>query len=173
MNHWEPLFAKALGLLDAARIASGQDFPWTFGGGTALMTMYQHRFSKDIDIFVADPQILGHLTPRRFPEGEIDFIGTGWLTQQPFTVANILGREVKVETPAEIIGKKVYHRADTFKARRRRLARAGFPPTRKWRYSPGTNSFPFGIWIDEPLKSSPTGWKRPPRHWERNASVTA
>ncbi len=138
LNHWHPLFEKALGLLDHARGSSGHDFPWTFGGGTALMTMYQHRYSKDIDIFLTDPQILGYLTPRlspaaealtadyeeggewvklRFPEGEIDFIGTGWLTSDPFTVSTILGREVKVESPAEIIGKKVHHRATTFKAR--------------------------------------------------------
>ena len=102
------------------------------------MTMYGHRFSKDIDIFLRDPQILGYLSPRlsvaaesltdqyeeggewvklRLPEGEIDFIGTGWLTVDPFTVGSFLGRSVNVETPAEILGKKVHHRADTFKAR--------------------------------------------------------
>ncbi|MEO5677932.1 MAG: nucleotidyl transferase AbiEii/AbiGii toxin family protein [Usitatibacter sp.] len=138
LTHWEPLFGKALDVIDAARAAIGHDFQWTFGGGTALMMMYNHRFSRDIDIFVGDPQILGHLTPRlspaaesltdqydesgewvklRLPEGEIDFIGTGWLTPSPSTAVTILGRAVQVETPAEIVAKKVHHRADTFKAR--------------------------------------------------------
>jgi hypothetical protein len=30
--------------------------PWTFGGGTVLMLGFDHRFSKDIDLFVPDPQ---------------------------------------------------------------------------------------------------------------------
>jgi len=37
---------------------------WSFGGGTVLMRQYRHRFSKDIDIFVPDPQILPYLSPR-------------------------------------------------------------------------------------------------------------
>ena len=37
---------------------------WTFGGGTVLMLRYGHRLSKDIDIFVPDPQSLGYVTPR-------------------------------------------------------------------------------------------------------------
>jgi hypothetical protein len=37
---------------------------WTLGGGTVLMFRYRHRVSKDIDIFVPDPQYLGYVTPR-------------------------------------------------------------------------------------------------------------
>jgi predicted nucleotidyltransferase component of viral defense system len=32
---------------------------WTFGGGTILMLRYDHRFSKDIDLFVPDPNTSG------------------------------------------------------------------------------------------------------------------
>ena len=137
LRDWEPLFAGALSILDAAAAVIGP-FDWSFGGGTALMLSYRHRYSKDIDIFVRDPQFLGHLTPRlspaaeavtdeyeeagefvklRLPGGEIDFIGTGWLTIDPFAPREVLGRTVNVETPAEIIGKKIHHRAATFKAR--------------------------------------------------------
>ncbi len=37
---------------------------WSFGGGTALMTYYKHRVSKDIDIFLRDVQLLTRITPR-------------------------------------------------------------------------------------------------------------
>lgn len=137
LKDWEPLFVQAFKVLDEAARVLGP-FPWSFGGGTALMRTYRHRYSKDIDIFVADPQVIGHLTPRlsavaegvtdqyeeggqwvklKLPGGEIDFIGTGWLTTTPFREEQVLGQRVNVETDAEIIGKKVHHRADTFKAR--------------------------------------------------------
>ena len=37
---------------------------WTFGGGTVLMLRHNHRLSKDIDLFVPDPQYLGFVNPR-------------------------------------------------------------------------------------------------------------
>lgn len=137
LRDWEGLFAQAMVIVDAATATIGT-FTWSFGGGTALMRKYGHRLSKDIDIFVRDPQLLGHLNPRLSPAaeevtsvyeegtefvklhlagGEIDFIGTGWLTENPFQPELVLGRTVNVETPAEIIAKKIRYRADTFKAR--------------------------------------------------------
>ena len=74
---------------------------WTFGGGTVLMLRYGHRLSKDIDIFVPDPQYLGFVNPQisdvasditteyeehaqfvklLLPEGEIDFVVSPNLT---------------------------------------------------------------------------------------------
>ena len=68
------------------------------------MRRHHHRISKDVDIFVADPQWLGYLTPRLnaraeslvsnyleqagflklyFDEGEIDFVACTPLTQAP------------------------------------------------------------------------------------------
>jgi hypothetical protein len=81
--------------------------PIRFGrwGGTVLMFRYHHRKSKDIDIFVPDPQYLGYVTPRLSDlameiasdyveaagyvklirtEGEIDFVASPNLTRQPF-----------------------------------------------------------------------------------------
>ena len=61
---WETLFQRALALIDSVARTGTSFEPWTFGGGTVLMRKYRHRFSKDIDIFVPDPQYLGYVTPR-------------------------------------------------------------------------------------------------------------
>jgi len=137
LNHWQTLFAKALGVLQAAG-REGAPLRWSFGGGTALMLRYAHRISTDIDIFVPDPQWLPSLSPRlneaaealgadfvedaqflkfRLPEGEIDFVACGWLTSAPCERQVVLGSEVSVETPAEIVGKKLWFRAGRFRAR--------------------------------------------------------
>lgn len=49
--------------------------------------------------------------------GEIDFIVAGPLSSNPFTEQQIEGRLTKLETVAEIITKKVYHRGGEAKAR--------------------------------------------------------
>lgn len=57
---WEKLFPRALALIDEISRYGGIADPfWTLGGGTVLMFRYRHRPSKDIDIFVSDPQYLG------------------------------------------------------------------------------------------------------------------
>ena len=57
---WESLLPRALMLTDDISKYGGIADPfWTFGGGTVLMFRYRHRLSKDIDIFVPDPQYLG------------------------------------------------------------------------------------------------------------------
>lgn len=135
---WEKLFSQALRIMD--EIAKyGRDDPfWTFGGGTVLMLRYGHRFSKDIDIFVPDPQSLGFVTPRLsevaesitgdyveaagyvklyLPEGEIDFVAASNLTTPAFEFQTILGHQVRVETSVEIIAKKMWHRGDRITGR--------------------------------------------------------
>jgi len=135
---WETLFNQALIII--GEIAKhGRDDPfWTFGGGTVLMLRYGHRFSKDIDIFVPDPQSLGFVTPRLsdvaesittdyvetagyvklyLAEGEIDFVAAPNLTSPGFKVESILGREIRVETSVEIIAKKMWHRGDRITGR--------------------------------------------------------
>ena len=135
---WETLFYQALKVIN--EIAKhGRDAPfWTFGGGTVLMLRYGHRFSKDIDIFVPDPQSLGFVTPRLsnvaesittdyveaasyvklyLPEGEIDFVAAPNLTTPGFENETILGHEVRVETSVEIIAKKMWHRGDRITGR--------------------------------------------------------
>lgn len=138
LTTWETLFARALLVLDSAAAAGAPADDWSFGGGTALMRRHRHRISTDIDIFVADPQLLGYLSPRLnpaaealtanyveqanfvklyFPEGEIDFVVCGALTRDPVVRETILGRAVHVETSAEIIAKKIWYRAAAITAR--------------------------------------------------------
>ena len=58
---WQTLFQRALLLIDSARDSGATLDYWSFGGGTVLMRRHRHRFSKDIDIFVSDPQCLPYL----------------------------------------------------------------------------------------------------------------
>lgn len=135
---WETLFSNALTVIgEIARHGRADPF-WTFGGGTVLMLRYGHRFSKDIDIFVPDPQSLGFVTPRLsevaesittdyveaagyvklyLPEGEIDFVAAPNLTTPGFGIETIMGQQVRVETSVEIIAKKMWHRGDRITGR--------------------------------------------------------
>jgi hypothetical protein len=135
---WETLFQRALALIDAARSSGAPLDDWSFGGGTVLMRRHHHRLSKDVDIFVPDPQFLGFVSPRLsataealtanyveqrnsvklyFPEGEIDFVASAPLTTNPTLTETLFGRQVRVETSTEIIAKKIWHRGAEFTAR--------------------------------------------------------
>ncbi len=136
---WQVLLSHAFQLVDEIAAKGGIHHPtWTFGGGTVLMLRHRHRMSKDIDIFVPDPQYLGFVSPRLSdvaesishdyvegpgyikllrPEGEIDFVASPNLTQQPTEPWHLLGRTVQVETSAEIVAKKLWHRGDRATAR--------------------------------------------------------
>lgn len=133
IHTWEGLFKEALKLIDEIETHGTKRLHWTLGGGTVLMLRYQHRLSKDIDIFVPDPQALNYVNPRinstaedialhydeasmyvklYLKEGEIDFVASPNLTEQSYVKEEICGRTVKVETSAEIIAKKFFHRGD-------------------------------------------------------------
>jgi hypothetical protein len=102
------------------------------------MLRIAHRQSKDIDLFVPDPQYLGYVNPRLsdvaegisteyeeaaeyiklyLPDGEIDVVVGESLTSAPFEEIDYHGRIIRVETSAEIIAKKMWHRGDRAKAR--------------------------------------------------------
>lgn len=135
---WQVLLGHALRLIDEVRKRGTARPFWTLGGGTALMLRYHHRLSKDIDIFVPDPQYLGFVTPRlsevaeeiasdyvegaRFvklirPEGEIDFVVSANLTDKPFDNRRLQGRTVRLESGVEIVAKKLWYRGDCAMAR--------------------------------------------------------
>ena len=135
---WKTLLAHALRLVDEIGAHGTSDPFWTLGGGTVLMLRYEHRRSKDIDIFVPDPQYLGFVSPRLStvaeevsadyvegagyvklirPEGEIDFVASSNLTASPFETWTLLRRRIRVETAAEIIAKKLWHRGHQVTAR--------------------------------------------------------
>lgn len=132
---WKDLLMLARAFLKSANIPYTT---WTFGGGTALMSYYNHRYSKDIDIFLHDAQLLTYLTPRLndYVEGkiddyeemsnslklkignkEIDFIIAPFLTKTPFDTISIDGKRIRIETKEEIIIKKIFYRCNTFKVR--------------------------------------------------------
>jgi len=132
---WIYLLKLALKILSREKVSSNQ---WSFGGGTALMTYYNHRKSKDIDIFLRDVQLLTRFTPRlndnvaehvddytemsnflklKVKRQEIDFIVAPLLTKNP-TMRKIIGSSrINIETPEEIVIKKIFYRAESFKTR--------------------------------------------------------
>ena len=137
---WQALLPRALTLIDEIRVHGGIADPfWTLGGGTVLMFRHRHRLSKDIDVFVPDPQYLGFVTPRlnnvaadmtadyteqpsawvklQFEEGEVDFVASPNLLGDAWETWKIDGYDVRVETSAEIIAKKMFHRGDRVTAR--------------------------------------------------------
>ena len=138
LKTWEILFQRALLLIDDARSRGIPVDTWSFGGGTVLMRRHHHRLSKDVDIFIDDPQFLGYVSPRlspaaealtsdyaedknfvklAFPEGEIDFVASAPLTATPAHSEMLFGRPFLVETSTEIVAKKLWHRGAEFTAR--------------------------------------------------------
>lgn len=53
----------------------------------------------------------------RFPEGEIDFVASEALTDNPTTIERLFDRDTAVETSTEIVAKKIWHRGERFTAR--------------------------------------------------------
>lgn len=132
MSQWESLFDQSVSIIDQANYSFKLLDSWTFGGGTALMIQINHRESFDIDIFIDDPQVLPYLNPTTqsynlqlnpdeyvsdgthalkivFADiGEIDFICAPSLTNDPTPRVTVRGIEVDLETPGEILAKKVH-----------------------------------------------------------------
>ena len=130
------LLRKAIACLREAGIP---DDEWSFGGGSALMLRYWHRESKDIDIFLTDPQYLTMLSPRlnNYAESiatyyeeasnfvkislgnrEIDFIVAPNLSGiKPVREKLNPDIEILVEQPEEILAKKFFYRTESLKIR--------------------------------------------------------
>ena len=140
-SRWPELFDMAMAIIDQANAQGIGMNSWSFGGGTALMLQINHRESHDIDLFIEDAQYLPYLNPETqdydlalAPSdyetdgtralkivfdgvGEIDFICCDPVTETPFTKAEIRGRTVRLETPAEILAKKVVFRGSHLQPR--------------------------------------------------------
>lgn len=140
VSEWPVLFDLATEVVARAKAAIQSEIDWSFGGGTALMLKIDHRESHDIDFFLDDPQLLAFLNPgtqgyplSRHPdsyggdgtlslrlvykEGEIDFICCAPITENPAKLKPVRGQSVALETPAEIIAKKVYYRGASLQPR--------------------------------------------------------
>jgi hypothetical protein len=137
---WKRLFRIARDIISQANAKQHVVDYWTLGGGTAMMLQIDHRESRDIDIFLNDPQLLPFLDPEKtdfkfdilpeacggdgvrnlrlhFAFGEIDFIVAGAKTSAPTTRMHIDGENILLETIPEIITKKIYYRASSIMPR--------------------------------------------------------
>ena len=129
MEHSKILLKYAINALSETTIKPNQ---WSIGGGTVLATYYNHRLSKDIDVFISDAQFLSELSPRfneecytaldynemanyislSYIEGKVDFIVAGQLTKFPPSLQNFFGELVMLDDSVEIVAKKLYFRND-------------------------------------------------------------
>ncbi|MDK4717506.1 nucleotidyl transferase AbiEii/AbiGii toxin family protein [Rhizobium sp. CNPSo 4039] len=140
-SHWAELFDQALKIISQVNSKFPVLDSWSFGGGTALMLQIGHRESFDVDIFIDDPQVLSYLNPQTqgfaldlYPDaytfdgthalkivfkdiGEVDFIVATHLTSEPTREREIRGQRVHLETPAEIVAKKIFYRGGLMQPR--------------------------------------------------------
>lgn len=132
---WKKLFFCAMEQIKQANIPINS---WSFGGGTVLMHRFNHRMSKDIDIFFGDKQLFAYISPRvndaleniiidfveqdnftkiYLPDGEIDFIFSPQISRCKPSLKLIENVNIYVDSPIEIISKKIEYRTEEFKAR--------------------------------------------------------
>ncbi|WP_051524418.1 nucleotidyl transferase AbiEii/AbiGii toxin family protein [Sulfurihydrogenibium subterraneum] len=132
---WKELLNLAVDILEEANINTDD---WAFGGGTALMFYFHHRKSRDVDIFLKNPQLLTRLSPRlnekaeeiskeyieqanfiklKLNSQEIDFIVAPNLTGLKPKKVKIDSKEIYIEQPEEIIAKKLFYRPESLKIR--------------------------------------------------------
>jgi len=134
MESSKKLLDIAIKSLEEANISLEQ---WALGGGTVLYHKYHHRISKDIDIFLQDPQLLNYLSPRvnsftencldydemssyltlTMPEGKIDFINSFQISSFKPKLQEFFGHEIFVEDPIEIVSKKMFYRGTFLRPR--------------------------------------------------------
>ena len=74
MDNSEVLLERAIRSLEEANISENL---WAVGGGTVLSSVYGHRLSKDIDIFISEPQLLA-----AFPRGLIRLRKRRWIMKK-------------------------------------------------------------------------------------------
>ncbi len=145
-SQWQHLMKLTLQALDSVTPTDEPAPEWTFGGGTSLAIDLEHRISYDIDAFLDSARVIQSLVPVRNPVtreicwnsetqradyqypgkylkliikgfGEIDFLGASPLLEDATTPFEFQERTILRELPSEIIGKKIYYRGSTFKAR--------------------------------------------------------
>jgi hypothetical protein len=162
-TEWPRLLALALEALGTLAPATH----WTWGGGTALAIRLDHRISFDIDIFLNDADAMRLLSPQRNPtvraitdnwqepghylkllcnEGEIEFIVSALRTEPGHRPWAFEGRDLPLETIAEVLAKKLRWRGS------RPLARDAFDLAAAWRLDPAS--------LAEAVAASPDGARR-------------
>ena len=138
---WERMLAKAFVIIDEVNRTGNILDGVTLGGGTALMLQIGHRDSRDIDLFLPDPQLLGfvaaavadmeawmpdasyrgdgslHVKVSFEGEGEVDFIAAPPVTDHEPLKGTFMGRELLLDSVPAIIASKVHYRSSLLKAR--------------------------------------------------------
>lgn len=127
---------KALTALDSLEAGPRS---WTFGGGTALAQILDHRISYDVDIFLDSSTVLKNLAPNINPvtkslcdtwqwpgrylklilrdAGEIEFLSAPSYIDNPTYLMKFGDRSIAAERSAEIATKTLVYRASTYTAR--------------------------------------------------------
>jgi hypothetical protein len=138
-NSWKDVLRSAFQIFRNFEEAGLGTPPFFMGGGTVLMLRWKHRLSKDIDFFGYDAQWITMLSPRLndhtqamavdyveqanglkivMPHGDIDFIVSGDVMRSiKRQNVGFEGRRFAMDTSAEILAKKMFHRAAAFKPR--------------------------------------------------------
>lgn len=140
MSDWRRLLRAALPALDEVFDAKGHSEhspDWTVGGGAAIAEVLDHRETVDVDIFIQNGRLKdftprlnkaaaaisdvvqwsGHYLKFERPDGEIDFLSARLQTEPGYHRRRIDGRDVALETPQEVVVKKLRFRSATFSAR--------------------------------------------------------
>ncbi|WP_197084286.1 nucleotidyl transferase AbiEii/AbiGii toxin family protein [Desulfovibrio sp. TomC] len=139
INSWKDLLLSAIPALNELP----KELEWELGGGTALMLSINHRLSKDVDIFFENARALKLLAPStnertrricdewqqpghyiklvKYDKGEIDFLVSRTFEDSPVKLYNFshngIVQVIRIETPKEILSKKIFHRASQFTIR--------------------------------------------------------
>ena len=136
---WKVLFRDACDIFDDLEQRGFGKAPFSLGGGTVLMLRFEHRLSKDIDLFGYDAQWLALLSPRLndrsaalasgyseqantvkivTARGDIDFIIAGDVATPVVREETVVeGRGIALDPTSEILAKKLFYRAASFTAR--------------------------------------------------------
>lgn len=135
-SHWRELLASAVALVEDSALP--RHVAWSWGGGTRLAQLYDHRVSYDIDIFITDVQALLWLSPRvndaaarltddyvessesvklSTSRGDIDFIAAPVLTSPGALPIEIGGRAIDAQTAEEVLAKKLQFRGHSLAVR--------------------------------------------------------
>lgn len=132
---WRSLLEKAIRAVAVVERSTGLPQQIRIGGGTVLSALWGHRYSRDLDLFTRDPQVLSYLRPWlddevaailgtdyteatnaikfRLGRASIDIVAAAdILPDSRPTIETFRGRQVEIDDPAEIIAKKLFHRGD-------------------------------------------------------------
>lgn len=134
LDTWRKLLRRSLSAIEAVETMTGESMQIRLGGGTVLSALWGHRYSKDVDLFTRDAQLVAYLRPYlsddiakilgtdyeetsssikfRLPDGSVDIVAAAdILPDAKPTVETYYGRAVEIEDPCEILAKKLFYRS--------------------------------------------------------------